>query len=1130
MEEMRTQHLAGGRTILIQNAEGDPNTSAHIVVQNEIGYEPKVSVIIPVYNTEAYLRECLNSVVNQTLREIEIICIDDGSTDSSLPILKEYALKDPRISILQQENLHSGVARNAGIAIAKGKYLVFLDSDDFFETSMLEKMYNQAEDDESDIVICSNSVYDSRLKRHIRETKLADKYLKISPFQPIDVANKLYTISNPNAWTKLFLAKQVKDNEVRFESTLSCNDITFVCTMLSLVNRISLLNENLVHYRTNSKTNITENRAQCVDCFIKAAAKLYQNLKKRNILDSYIITYLDRIKKSWVWELSRCPEEEREKWTRFAEQMLPPQVSAYITDRQERVSVIIPVYNTEKYLRRCLDSVENQTLKEIEIICINDGSTDNSMEILKEYAKKDSRVVVITQKNQGPSRTRNNALQIVRGKYVSFLDSDDWLTENALELLYEYSSHFDLDMVNFEGCNYDELSGQFFQLPSQMTSYISEEKKYYTAEDISRIAHKIPISVCRYFYRAKFLTCNNLLFPGNLFFEDNLFVLNALSVIKRYGIIRKVLYNRTVRGTSTTQNWSLFFGDYMEVIYLIAKLVKSQAFFQTTSHHILNRYLTNSIKAFESFSPICQDRYRRKLRTLYSRLSHNFRLPQSCIDFLSEDDTNDSYAKGLKAWYETRTGEYLNIENPRTFNEKIQWLKLYDSTPIKTKLADKYLVREWVKEKIGEKYLIPLLGVYDRFDDINFDQLPNQFVIKCNHGSGYNIVVQDKSQLDLAAAKLKVDRWMSENFALRYGFELHYRDIKPKILIEKYMDDNTGDLRDYKYTCFNGTPEFIWIDSDRHTEHKRNLYDLSWKQLPYKVNTKYDTFPSPPKPDCLEEMTKLAGILSQGFPYVRVDFYIINGRIYFGEMTFTSSSGTEDFYPKSFEKMISEKLVLPPLAYDIDTGEYYKLRRKSRLALCLRLLLNWYRRHCLTEIFKSLCEEHILKQLEQARIDIKNVGAEGNAVEVEAKDSIITKPGWFKNAKGAGQVLTCFAGKGKIRISTITEGKLTVSFRGPDMRFEGKRFPLWNDYKSIKIDGKEVLPSPIAVWHDKPWRYEMPVKDGQEVWIEYERQAHPYSREELKETILKLNPTSEVIPEIIDALTDKIIKTISHAK
>ena len=198
MEEMRTQHLEDGRTILIQNAEGDPNTSAHIVVQNEIGYEPKVSVIIPVYNTEVYLRECLDSVVNQTLREIEIICIDDGSTDSSLSILKEYAQKDSRIRVLQQENLHSGVARNAGIAIARGKYLVFLDSDDFFETSMLERMCNQAENDESDIVICSNSVYDDRLKRHIRETKLADKYLKISPFQPIDVANKLYTMHGQN--------------------------------------------------------------------------------------------------------------------------------------------------------------------------------------------------------------------------------------------------------------------------------------------------------------------------------------------------------------------------------------------------------------------------------------------------------------------------------------------------------------------------------------------------------------------------------------------------------------------------------------------------------------------------------------------------------------------------------------------------------------------------------------------------------------------------------------------------------------------------------------------------------------------------------------------------------------------
>ena len=274
-------------------------------------------------------------------------------------------------------------------------------------------------------------------------------------------------------------------------------------------------------------------------------------------------------------------------------------------------------------------------------------------------------------------------------------------------------------------------------------------------------------------------------------------------------------------------------------------------------------------------------------------------------------------------WHKTKK-KSLDLENPRTFNEKIQWLKLYDSTPIKTKLNDKYLVREWIKEKIGEKYLIPLLGVYDKFDEIDFDKLPNQFVIKCNHGSHYNIIVKDKSSLDLHHTESKIEKWMDENYGFISGLELQYRDIPRKIIIEKYLDDGNGDLNDYKITCFNGKPYIIWIDNARNSNHTRNLYDMNWNQLPYKIND-YPTFPSPEKPKCFEEMVQLSSILSRGFIYVRVDFFIVNDKLYFGEMTFTSSSGTSDITPEDFEKNLSSLIKLPNTGYNIDTGQYYNL-------------------------------------------------------------------------------------------------------------------------------------------------------------------------------------------------------------
>jgi hypothetical protein len=175
---------------------------------------------------------------------------------------------------------------------------------------------------------------------------------------------------------------------------------------------------------------------------------------------------------------------------------------------------------------------------------------------------------------------------------------------------------------------------------------------------------------------------------------------------------------------------------------------------------------------------------------------------------------------------------------------------------------------------------------------------------------------------------------MNKNFSIS-NKELNYRDIQPKIIIEKYMDDNSGDLRDYKITCFKGKPEFIWMDADRHSNHKRNLYDLNWKQLPYIFNSHYATFPSPAKPKCLKKLLKLSSILSKGFSFVRVDFYIINEKIYFGEMTFYSESGIVDIIPPSFEKRLSSLIKFPKLAYNVDIGEYYNFKKPTKTKLYL---------------------------------------------------------------------------------------------------------------------------------------------------------------------------------------------------
>lgn len=277
----------------------------------------------------------------------------------------------------------------------------------------------------------------------------------------------------------------------------------------------------------------------------------------------------------------------------------------------------------------------------------------------------------------------------------------------------------------------------------------------------------------------------------------------------------------------------------------------------------------------------------------------------------------DKYPLILKDWFLDCTGEILNLDNPRTFNEKIQWMKLYDSTPIKSRLADKYLVREWVAEKIGEQYLIPLLGVWDSFDDIDFSTLPDRYVLKCNHGCAYNLIVKNKNELDQAKARQVFNRWMNEDFAYKAGLELHYSGITRKIIAEAYIENtgsNEGDLYDYKFWCFNGKVKYIQFLSERNTSGlKMAFYDLDWKKQDFVYSYPLDA-KEIEKPDNLNEMITLAEKLAEGFNHVRVDFYRMDdGTLYFGEMTFTSASGTCKWVPAEMNRVIGDMIELPEL-------------------------------------------------------------------------------------------------------------------------------------------------------------------------------------------------------------------------
>ena len=253
---------------------------------------------------------------------------------------------------------------------------------------------------------------------------------------------------------------------------------------------------------------------------------------------------------------------------------------------------------------------------------------------------------------------------------------------------------------------------------------------------------------------------------------------------------------------------------------------------------------------------------------------------------------------------------FANLKNPQTFNEKLQWLKLHDHNPLYTTLVDKYAVKKWVADKIGEEYIIPTLGVWNKAEDIDFDKLPNQFVLKVNHDSGGLVICRDKSKLDKQAAIAKLSGALKNN-GYWYGREWPYKNVKPCILAEKYIEDaETKELWDYKLMCFNGKVRCSFVCTERFTENglKVTFYDDDWNIMPFERHYPRRKTPMA-KPLNYEEMVNLAEKLSKGIPFVRVDFYSVQGKTYFGELTFYPGSGLEEFVPSEWDKKIGDWLV-----------------------------------------------------------------------------------------------------------------------------------------------------------------------------------------------------------------------------
>ncbi len=268
--------------------------------------------------------------------------------------------------------------------------------------------------------------------------------------------------------------------------------------------------------------------------------------------------------------------------------------------------------------------------------------------------------------------------------------------------------------------------------------------------------------------------------------------------------------------------------------------------------------------------------------------------------------------KFIELSYEIALRKKINIDNPKTFNEKLQWLKLYDRKLEYTKMVDKYEVKKYVKDIIGEKHIIATLGIWNKFEDIDFEKLPNRFVIKCTHDSGGVVICKDKNNFDKKKARKKINKALKKNY-FYFGREWPYKNVKPRIIIEEYMEDaNTQEINDYKFMCFNGKVKCSFVCTDRRSKEglKVTFFDLNWNKLPFERH--YPTSKKEiEKPSNYNLMIELSEKLAKNIPFIRVDWYEINGQVYFGELTFFPGCGLEEFTPEEWDYKLGDWIELP---------------------------------------------------------------------------------------------------------------------------------------------------------------------------------------------------------------------------
>ena len=617
------------------------STSFHIIY-------PRISIIIPIYNVNKYLRECLDSIINQTLKTIEIICVNDGSTDNSLEIIKEY-IYDNRIIIINKNNSGYGDSMNQGLNIASGEYIGIVESDDFIDINMFENLYKLTKKGDIDIIRSNFYLYWEKNKKEALNFKiLKNLYNKI--FNPMELQNIF--LVQPSIWAgiykKLFLIK----NNIKFLTTpgASYQDTSFFYKTLYKANKIFCTKKAFYYYRqTNSNSSVNNNTLNKVifahielneiEKFIKKDVKLY-NKNQRYFNTKKIMTLLwnlnrvdkkkqyNKILYKEIYEILKSDNYIHEQFNNFEINFLnhlknngeerTSEIFLYSPkEKNPQISVIIPIYNCEKYIKECLSSLIKQTFKNFEIICINDGSNDDTLKILKKFEAKDERINIFNQNNSGPGIARNVGMKKSKGEYLMFLDSDDIFKKTMLEELYIKIKENDSDIVICNSQNFEKKKWwkKFYEKNYLINDNIIKQKTF-SSLDIEKDFFNLFIWwPWDKLFKRKYIENLGIEYQNLKSSEDLFFVAASVIAAKKISYLDKILINHRIGiknsvSNSRQKSWDNFY----YALKGLKKFIKEKGLYKRFKQDFINYVASFSIWQLENINGISFELLYKKIK------------------------------------------------------------------------------------------------------------------------------------------------------------------------------------------------------------------------------------------------------------------------------------------------------------------------------------------------------------------------------------------------------------------------------------------------------------------------------------------------------------------------------------